>query len=337
MNETMTALVITDFDEFEITRVPIPAPGAGEILVKVEAAGLCHTDLDILAGRYSAQFPRIPGHEFAGIVVDVRDPSMSDRVGTRVSVDPLIACRTCRNCVRAYPNLCTRGRAYGAERDGGFAQYAVVRAENAHYAGSLPAHVAALAEPFACAVNALQRAAMPRESRVAIIGAGPMGMILTIALRGFGIDDITLADRMLDRLECATRFGATDTALVDGPIVDHLPADSFDLVIDATGRPTVVQEAVQLLADAGTIMPFGVCPPGSTFTLDPFEVYRRQLRIIGSFSLNGGIPEALSILSDSAYPVGDLVTTRFSLAEGADALAAIGGAKTVKIQFDPTL
>lgn len=336
MTATMNAVVYTALNTFEATRVPIPTPGPGEVLIRVEAAGLCHTDLDILAGRYAAEFPRIPGHEFAGTIVHA-DPALSSRIGERVAVDPLIACDQCRNCLRGYPNLCTRGAAYGAERDGGFAEYAVVRSANAFDIGTLSAAVAALAEPFACAVNALDRADVSPGSRVLIIGAGPMGMILSIAARGRGIDDLTIADRVPARLGRAGRFGATGTALIEDALLDALPAESFDLVIDATGRPAVVQEAVRLLADGGTLVPFGVCPPGSELTVDPFEVYRRQLRIIGSFSLNRGIPAALGILQQSAYPLEELITTRFALEQGAVALAAIGGADTVKIQFDPTL
>lgn len=335
MSNQMNAVVYTAIDTFEVTTVPIPAPGSGELLIRVEGAGLCHTDLDILAGRYAAQFPRIPGHEFAGTVVDA-DPALTARIGERVAIDPLIACGTCRNCRRGYPNLCTNGQAYGAERDGGFAEYAVVLSDNAINSGDLTAPVAALAEPFACAVNALDRASTPPGSRALIVGAGPMGMILSIAARGRGIDDLTLADRVPERLDRATRFGATKAALIDGGLLDTLPAAEYDLVIDATGRPSVVQEAVGLLADGGTLVPFGVCPPGSDLHLDPFEIYRRQLRIIGSFSLNRGIPGALHILNATPYPVDELITTQFSLTQGADALRAIGAPITVKIQFDPT-
>lgn len=335
MNGTMNAVVYTGIDTVEVTRVPMPQPGPGELLIKVEAAGLCHTDLDILAGRYAAAFPRIPGHEFAGTVIDA-DPAHADRLGERVAVDPLIACGVCRNCRRGYANLCAHGEAYGAERDGGFAEYAVVRAENAHDAGGIPFDLAALAEPFACAVNALDRADISPGSRVLIVGAGPMGMILSVAARGRGLDQLTIADRVPERLERATRYGATTTALIETGLVPALPAAHYDLVIDATGRPEVVREAVSLLADGGTLIPFGVCPPGSDLALDPFDVYRRQLRIIGSFSLNRGVPSALRLLKGSDYPLDELITTRFDLQDGVAALAAIGAPATVKVQFTPT-
>ncbi|MCS3845053.1 alcohol dehydrogenase catalytic domain-containing protein [Microbacterium sp. AK031] len=335
MTETMTAVVYTGIDTFEVTRLPIPTPGPGELLVRVEAAGLCHTDLDILAGRYAAEFPRIPGHEFAGTVVDA-EPELIGHIGTRVAIDPLISCHQCRSCLRGHPNLCTQGQAYGAERDGGFAEYVVVRSANTHHIGRLSMPVAALAEPFACAVNAFERARLAPGATTLIIGAGPMGMILSIAARGWDIHDVTFADRIPERLERARSFGATDTVLVKDTVSEELPPAAFDLVIDATGRPSVLQDAVQLLADGGTLIPFGVCPPGSQLTLDPFEVYRRQLRIIGSFSLNRGIPEALQILQRTRFPIEEMITTRFTLRDGAEALTAIGGPNSIKVQFDPT-
>lgn len=335
MTETMTALVFTAQGRAEVRQVPIPVPAPDELLIRVEAAGLCHTDLDILAERYAAEFPRIPGHEFAGTVVGAGTMAQS-RIGSRVAVDPLIACSTCRNCERGYPNLCTRGLAYGAERDGGFAEYAVVRSGNAHDIGALPAPIAALAEPLGCAVNAVERAGADSSMRTAIIGAGPMGVILAIALRGRGVTSITIADRVPQRLERAKRFGVSDTALIRDSVMQDMPEREFDLVIDATGRPEVVQDAVSLLADAGTVIPFGVCPPGSTLTVDPFEIYRRQLRVIGSFSLNQGIPEAIRILTESALPLEEIVTSQFGLSDGIAALDAIGSPETVKVQFDFT-
>ena len=335
MNSDMRAVVFVETGRFEVRTVPVPRPESGELLIRVEAAGICHTDHDILAGRYAAEFPRIPGHEFAGTVVAVGDASLKRRLGERVAVDPLVSCGSCRNCVRGFPNLCLLGRAYGAELDGGFAEYASVRAENAFDAGALPSAAAALGEPFACVVNALDRANLTGGEHVAVIGAGPMGMMLTLGLRGRGVQHVTVADRLTERLDQARRFGATQTAIVDGPLSRSLGSRDYDLVIDATGRPQVVKEAVGLLADAGTLIPFGVCPPGSELTLDPNEIYRRQLRIIGSFSLARGMPSALRILGSSEYPVHELGTTVFGLDEAANALAAVGGADTIKVQFDP--
>ncbi|WP_066039417.1 alcohol dehydrogenase catalytic domain-containing protein [Herbiconiux solani] len=333
----MKALVFRSGLEVGVEQVPDPVAGPGEVALAVEAAGICHTDLDILHGRYPAELPRIPGHEFAGTIVAVGDGVPRSRMGERVAIDPLLPCGSCRNCLRGHPNLCATLRAYGAHLDGGLAEFAVVRAGNAHPIGDLDAHLAALAEPVGCAVNAIERAAPGIDDRAVVIGAGPMGMLLGIVLEGSGVHDLTAVDVALPRLERAGSFGFRHTIDSSAGLVESAGARGFDLVIDATGRPAVVQDAIGLLADAGTLVPFGVCPPGSKIVIDPNEVYARQLRIIGSFSLASTIPRAVEILRASSLPLGELVTHRYPLDRAAEALAAVGTPESLKIHVSPTI
>lgn len=318
-----------------VTEVADPVAGSGEVLIEVEAAGLCHTDLDILAGRYPAELPRVPGHEFCGTVVGRGPEATQTALGTRVAVDPLVPCAACRNCRRGHPNLCPDLRAYGSDLDGGIAQYAVVREENCHEIGDLDPRLGAMAEPFACAMHALEVAAPSSDDRALVIGAGPMGIILGVTLRSLGLTGITVADVVEDRLARAQGFGFEHT-VVGGPgMVKRAGKRVFDLVIDATGRPEVVSEVVATVADAGTLLVFGVCPPGSAITLDPNEIYARELTVRGSFSLNGTQPAAIHALASSDLPLTDLVTDRYPLDQAVEALDRVGTADTIKIQVDP--
>jgi len=310
-------------------------------MLRVEAAGICHTDLDILHGRYPAQLPRVPGHEFAGEIVELGRDVTRWRVGDRVAVDPLVPCDRCRNCRRGHRNLCPQIAAYGADLDGGAAELAVVRAQNAHAIGDLAAPLAALAEPLACATLGISRARPEPEDRVLILGAGPIGLLLAAALRSKGVRDVGICDLFQDRLERAGRFGVS-ALYPAGPnlaerLVDaHGPDDGrFDLVVDATGRPEVVQQGLGLLRDAGTLLVFGVCPPGSSIALDPYEVYSRQLTVLGSFSLAGTLPGAITTLRTSNLPLADLVSHSFSLDDAPEALSRVGAADTLKIQIAP--
>ena len=333
----MKALV---FDLDRVARVKDisdPALERDQVLIEVEAAGFCHTDLDILAGRYPARLPRVPGHEFCGAVID-RGTEVDDvAIGVRVAVDPLIPCRECRNCLRGHPNLCPQLRAYGADIDGGMAQYAAVRARNVHPIGPLDPRLAAMSEPFACAMHALQRAAPTSGSRAIVLGAGPMGMILGVAMSSLGLTDLTAVDLFEDRLARARAFGFQRTVVADDGLLQRIDERGFDLVIDATGRPEVVQDAVQLVADAGALLVFGVCPPGSSITLDPHEIYARELRIFGSFSLASTLPAAITTLGASALPIVDLITDQYPINEAVRALERIGAADTIKIQIDPRM
>ena len=331
----MRALVFRRNRNPEVEDVADPTAGPGDVIIRVAAAGICHTDLDILHGRYPAELPRVPGHEFAGLIVAVGDDVSELRIGERVAVDPLLPCQSCRNCLRGNTNLCSAMKSYGAELDGGIAELVAVNARNAHPIGNLDWNIAALAEPVGCVVNAIERAGPRQDDRVVVIGAGPMGMLLGVVLHSVGLRDLTIVDLAEDRLKRAHEFGYSSAVLSHGKIVDELGARAFDIVIDATGRPEVVQAASGLLADGGTLIPFGVCPPGSSLTIDPNEVYARQLRIIGSFSLAAAIPRALKILRESSLDVRGLVTHEFPLSTAPAAMADVGSADGLKIQINP--
>lgn len=329
----MRALVFTALGELEVTDVKKPAPGPGEVLLRIDASGFCHTDLDVLHGRYQASFPRVPCHEFAGTVVEVHDDADRPLLGALVAVDPLITCGQCRNCTRGMRNLCAKFRAYGSDVDGGAAEYAVIRAENVHDATGLDPRVAALAEPFACILNGVQRSGVGPGDKVAVIGAGPIGMMMGVALATIGVASSTAFDVADARLAQAPRFGFTANRHVTSDLSAAAEGNRFDVVFDATGRPAVVEQCLDLLEDAGTLVPFGVCPPGSEVVFDPNEVYRRQLRIIGSFSLSGTVPAALDLLRTTSFDVLGLVTDTYAFEDAAAAFARIGQPDTLKVQL----
>ncbi|MGO1538457.1 MAG: alcohol dehydrogenase catalytic domain-containing protein [Leucobacter sp.] len=331
----MKALVFTALGESEVTEVAKPTPGPGEVLVRVDATGFCHTDLDVLHGRYPASFPRIPCHEYAGTVVEAHDKADEYLIGKLVAIDPLLSCGECRNCLRGFGNLCPTIQAYGSDVDGGAAEYSVVSAHNVHDATGLAPHIAALAEPFACILNGIQRSGIGPEDRVAVVGAGPIGMMMGVLLATLGVTSAAVFDVAEARLSQAHKFGFTETHHVVSDLTTAAGGERYDAVFDATGRPAVVQQCLALLEDAGTLVPFGVCPPGSEVTLDPNEVYARQLRIIGSFSLSGTVPAALELLRETKFDVGALVTDRYDFVDAKQAFERIGSPESLKIQVSP--
>lgn len=314
----MKAIHFIGKGEAALADLPVGNLPAGHALVQVKAAGLCHTDIDVLHARYGdGAFPLVPGHEYAGEVVMVAADVSSVRIGDRVAVDPNLPCGTCPSCRKGLTNLCRDLKAYGVSHNGGFAEYSVVRADHLHDIGDLPYTVAALAEPLACVVNGLGSAGLRDGARLPegalVIGAGPIGLLLALSLKAEGVENVTVADINESRLAFAIELGL-------GGISSGSPElarrhRSYDFVADATGIASIVEGMVDLVADGGTALLFGVCAPDARISVAPFKIFRRQLKLVGSHSLNRNIPDALDILKRDGGTMAKLVSHRLSLEE----------------------
>ncbi len=312
------------------TRDP-PEPGPGEVLLAVRAAGLCHTDIDVLHARYGpGAFPLVPGHEYAGEVLAAGPGVTSLAAGTPVVVDPNFGCGTCRACRRGRSNLCDRLGAYGVTRDGGFATHSVVAADNLVPAAGMDLSLAALAEPMGCALNGLSALAPDPQDEALVFGAGPMGLLLALALASRGLTRIALADPDPDRLALAQSFGFTSLATGSEALSARRRAQ--DIVVDATGRTAVAAALPDYAAAGGSCLVFGVCPPGETMPVSPFDLFRRQIALVGTHSLNHNIAEALDAIRDAGPRLARLVSHRVGLDEIAAILADGAPKGSLKVQ-----
>lgn len=309
----------------------------GHVLIRVKASGLCHTDIDVLHGRYgSSAFPVVPGHEYAGEIEAIAADVENFQAGDRVAVDPNLPCGTCRSCRKGLTNLCKDLKAYGVTHDGGFAEYSVVRADQIHAIGELAFDRAALAEPLACTLNGLSAAGVakdaPAPSNAIIFGAGPIGLLMALSLQATGAQNVTVTDVNEERLAFASNLDLKTA--VSGSQSLSSSQHAFDFVADATGVPTVVEKMIDLVADGGTALLFGVCPPTAKVAIHPFEVFRRQLKIVGSHSLNRNIPEALELLKADDGRMARLVSHRLPLDEMLPYfLTKPSDPATMKVQF----
>lgn len=314
----MRAIQFTAKGEARLANLTIDDIPAGHALVKVKASGLCHTDIDVLHARYGdGAFPLVPGHEYAGVVDAVAADVAGLEIGTRVAVDPNLPCGTCPSCRKGLSNLCRDLKAYGVSHNGGFAEYSLVRADQLHRIGSMPFTVAALAEPLACVVNGLNsaglRGAAPVPEEALVIGAGPIGLLLALSLKAEGVKSVTVADINETRLAFAADLGLG--GVVSGSAELTARRRSFHFVADATGIASVVEGLINLVADGGTALLFGVCAPDARISIAPFEIFRRQLRLVGSHSLNRNIPDALAILEKDDGSMAQLVSHQLTLDE----------------------
>lgn len=333
----MRAINYTALGVAAVADLAAPELAPGHALVRVKASGVCGTDIDVLYGRYGeGKFPVVPGHEYSGIVEAVAPDVHGVKVGARVVVDPNLPCGHCSACLKGLTNLCTELKAYGVTHNGGFAEFSVVKAEHLHDIGDMPFDMAALAEPLACVLNGLGSAGLrtgPMGTQNALVfGAGPIGLLLALSLKSEGVTSVTVADVNESRLAFAADLGL-NTAVSGSQALDGLKR-SFDFVADATGIPAVVEGMADFTADGGTILIFGVCAPGTKASIEPFEFFRRQLKLVGSHSLNGSIPQALEILKRDGDTMAKLISHRLPIAEIVPFLTSKSkDAATMKIQF----
>ncbi|MQT15116.1 zinc-dependent alcohol dehydrogenase family protein [Segnochrobactrum spirostomi] len=315
----MQAIQFTGKGEATLAHLSIGPVPSGHALLRVKASGLCHTDIDVLHARYGeGAFPVIPGHEYAGTVEAVADDVTNVAAGDRVVVDPNLPCGRCAACRKGLSNLCVSLKAYGVTHNGGFADLSLVKVEHLHPIGDMPFHIAALAEPLACVANGLTAANVIGKAPIVpdnalVFGAGPIGLLMALSLKAQGVASVTVADINESRLAFAESLGLKGA--VSGSTAITAAARTFDFIADATGIAAVVEGMIPLLADGGTALVFGVCAPEARITVAPFEIFRRQLKLVGSHSLNRNIPDALTILRKDGAVMERLVSHRLPLAE----------------------
>ena len=328
----MKALRFLEQNQMQVVDLLQPSPDRGEALVRVHASGICHTDLEILRGNYPTRYPVVPGHEFAGTVEAVGPGLSADWVGKRIVVDPNRPCRNCPSCNAGLFNKCFHLKTYGSSLDGGFQELVAVAGDCLLPIADLSFEEAALAEPLACVLHGLNRLQLPPKPVVLIFGAGPIGMLMQVAMHaGDANPKVTVVDLQASRLETAKRLGAAETVLAS----ELRPKDfesRFSIVIDATGAPVVVEQLPRYTRDRGTILLFGVCPPDRLVSYSPYEVYYRELTLQGSYSLNGELPQAVALLSAGKIPTKEIVTHRVSLEDVPVYLSNPGGSGTLKVQ-----
>jgi 2-desacetyl-2-hydroxyethyl bacteriochlorophyllide A dehydrogenase len=264
----MKAMVYTAPLELQLLDVDEPKPLDGEVLVEVAAVGICGSELEGFANQSPFRVPPlIMGHEFAGIRVDD---------GTRVVVNPVVACRQCDLCLRGLTNICRKRAILGIQRPGGFAERVVVPSLNCF---ALPENVsmeaAVLVEPLANAVHAF-RLAQNYDSlplRVGVIGAGTLGFLVAMVARDRGVPYVAISDLSPERRSAAVATGASS--------IDEFLEGEFDVVFDAVGSPSTRNASLELLRPGGTAVWIGL--HGSDPGIDGLTLIRNEKRVLGTF------------------------------------------------------
>lgn len=315
------------------------APGPGEIAVAVGRAGICGSDMHILHGSNPfVSYPRIIGHEFAGVVTAVGAGVSKVKVGDHVVADPVISCGTCYPCRAGRSNVCAKLQVIGVHKDGGFRSVAVLPEANAvRVDPALGFDVAALAEPLAVAANVLWRTGCAADDTVLIYGAGTVGItVLQVAkMRGARC---LVADVDADRLERARSFGADEVINSRERPVPEAVAGELDglgpsVVIDGAGVPALLDEACRVAAPAGRIGLLGFSP--TPCNVSQQEIVRKELSLVGSRLNRRFIPEVIGWLESGALKPAGMITQTFAASDAAAAFDLVEKhpEQTLKVQL----
>lgn len=327
---------------FDVRQVPTPEPGPGEVLLRVLVAGVCGTDLHLHNGDFGPTYPLTPGHEFVGEAVAVGPGAPASLVGRRQVVDNTASCGRCDQCRRARPAYCRHLLAQGVNAPGGFADYVVAAADRCFDVDDLDPETAVFAEPVACAVHGIDVLALPAGATVLQFGAGPTGLILAQLLARSGAGELTVAAPTLSKLELARAGGADRTVQLDrddstagADELHRIAPDGFDVVIDATGAPAVLAQTLPLTRTGGTVFVYGMTPESALWPVAPYDIFRRELTIKGSFAQQFSFDRALRALRTGRVDVSGLISRRLPLDQYAQALAAIADSAVVKTVLLP--
>lgn len=320
----MKSIVIRQPNELVIEEREVPNPAAGEVRVKVKLAGICGSDSHIYRGHNPfAKYPRVIGHEFFGLIDAVGEGVSEERIGQRVSVDPVISCGHCYPCSIGKPNVCTSLVVLGVHRDGGFSEYAVVPERNAWaIPDSIQDKHAVMIEPFTIAANVTGQV-NPTEQDVALVyGAGPMGLVTVQALKGvYNVKQVIVVDRIPERLMMAERSGA-DWTINNGDLSlpDVLAEKGIKptLIVDAACHPSILQEAITLASPAARIVLMGFSSDASSVVQQ--GITGKELSIFSSRLNAHKFPVVIDWLKSGLINPEKLVTHEFDYQDVTDAI-----------------
>lgn len=315
---------------------PLPLVRPGEALVRIRAVSLCGTDLHIFDGRFATELPLVQGHEMAGVVLETApDSGTALRAGDRVAIDPLVSCGACRACRSGRGNVCADLSVLGCYEDGGFAEVLSVPVGRLHpVPDGLDLDVAALGEPTSISLQAVARAdAAPGETAL-VLGCGPIGLLAALALAERGVTVIAV-DTDPARVALAPRFGVHLAMLATPGFPDATQAARIaewtdgvgpDIVIEATGVPASLENAVRLVAPAGRIVQVGISSRSAAITVK--DLTDKEIDIRGSRNSRGLLPAGLDLLARHPEAADALLTHRFAFADLASAFHAMADPET---------
>lgn len=328
----------------EIQDVSEPSAGPDQVVIKVDSAGICGTDLHIYFDEFETHPPVTMGHEVAGRIVEVGRGVTGWKQGDRVTTETYFyTCGQCANCRRGRRNLCLQRRSIGSKADGAFAEFLVTPAANAiRIPDELDLESAALTEPLACTVHGvLQTAGVRAGDNVVITGPGPIGLLALQLAKVAGASVIMIGTNQdLERLKLAKELGSDDVINVQAVsdlvecVTDIFGGNGADVVIECSGAPAAAKTLTEVAARGARFCQMGLY--GKAIPFDQDAVCYKELVVTGTnASVTPAWTRALKLLSERKVDARRLISHRFAIADWDKALEMMKSRQGVKIILKP--
>ena len=321
--KTMKAAMLYGVRDLRVEDVEIPEVGYGEVLVKIKAATTCGTDLKIYRRGYVPgviSYPTVFGHEWAGVIVKVGEGVENFKPGMRVRAGNSAPCMSCSMCKEGKYNLCeNRVWLWGA-----YAEYIKVPREIVWLnMQEIPSHLsfeeAAITEPLACVIHGASKAGIKIGDVVAIIGAGPIGILHLQVAKRMGAAETIIIDLVEERLEMAEKFGADHTVNARKENVIETVRKltnglGADVVVEAVGLPQTWMQALKMVKRGGTVLEFGGCPPDTKIEIETQRIHYDEITLLGTFHATPTeFNTALKMIASGAIDAKNMITRRMKL------------------------
>ena len=340
----MKALNLHGVGDLRYEEVDVPELKAGTVLLNVKACGICSSDIPRIFTNGTYHFPTIPGHEFSGRIVAVGDGVDESLLGRRSCVFPMLPCRKCRACAKEEWAQCSSYSYFGSRQDGGFAEYLVVPVWNlVPFADTLSYEEAALCEPAAVSLHAVNIAGVKKGDNVAVVGTGAIALLIGLfAKRKSETGKVIIAGRSADKLENAAKMGFETINTADEPIADGVKRitgiDGADVAIEAVGTNEAISNSVKAAGALGRVVLVG--NPYEDLQMEKnvyWSVLRKQLTLSGSWNSNynsrvNDWKEAISIFESGTLDLRSLISRTYPMSEYEKAFADVRDRNTFTLR-----
>ncbi|MFC5700714.1 zinc-dependent alcohol dehydrogenase family protein [Cohnella faecalis] len=311
----MKAVVLKGVKQMETLDVPVHELQADEVMIEVICCGICGTDQHIYHGNPGSaqvQPPVILGHELAGVITKIGQGVAGFNIGDRVSIDPNLYCRQCSYCRSGREHLCDHLQAIGVTRDGGMGQFCAVPARNCYLIpDSMSFEEAALVEPLGCVLHGFRKLQFSPLSKVLIIGGGFIGQLFTQLAKREHVSRIVVSEPVESKYSLLFGLGADEVVQpLSAGTADSI-GSGYDVVIECVGRKESMELACAAARKGGQVLLFGVSSPKTSISINPFEVFSKELVIRGSFINPCTHEEAISLIDQGVVQVQSLISHRF--------------------------